>query len=161
MDFIKNTLPSITMFICSVALYLRVANVETNVEQRIENTINRLMPKSDTSRVIVAPELQSIGKYYYFDGKVIGKSVKFINQFEYDVRWPREIWDGYITVVRGKNGGNFYMWSENPITQNIEISLWVIADPHKFEIGYVGGKKDVYGQVLYPIVPIRKQTTLN
>jgi hypothetical protein len=161
MDFIKNTLPPIVMFVCSMALYVRISSVETNVEQRIENTINRLMPKIDTARRVVAPQLQGLGTYYYFTGKVTHDSKKLIHEFKYDVKWPREIWEGYVTRVKADSGAEYYMWSQTKITKGIEISVWVIADPVKWEIGYHKEMKDkIYGQILYPITPVNKPNSV-
>lgn len=162
MGFIKNYLNTATILFCSIVLYVRISTIETNVKNQIENTINRYFPKPDTSRIVKAPPLKNIGDYYYFSGKVKGKSQKFLDLFEYDPRWPREIWEGYLTVVVGNNGVDYYVWSENAITKGIELSMWTVADPQKFEIGYHKQEKDkIYGQILYPIVSIRKSTNIN
>ena len=149
-----------------ILMTFQIYSFESRLNQRIENTIQRLMPIKpipDTARIIVAPPMESIGEYYYFIGKTLNDSEKFMDQFNYTPTFPREIMEGYLTPTEAKNGAKYYIWSENKLLKGTEISIWGIkADNHVIEIGYHKKTKDkVYTSIIYPLVGAGQKININ
>lgn len=159
---VVSLIASATIVVWGFVLSNKLSTVEANVNTRIEKTIKSLMPKPDTARRPVAPKMQSKGTYYYFDGIANGKSKRWIDVFQYDVDFPTELQEGYITPAVENNGARYYIWSQNEITRGTPIVCWGIADAQKFEIGHNPNPQDkIYSYVLYPLVGVRKQLSTN
>ncbi len=161
-EYITPTINTVITLIAMTVMYNHVSNVEQHVSERIDATIISLMPKVDTAKRVIAPKLHSISNnYFYVKGITLNKSTKLINHFEYDPMWPTEIWEGYITPVKLNSGAKYYIWTSIEMKKNMEISVWVLADDRDLEIGYHSNNKEKeYTQMLFPIAPIKKPSTV-
>lgn len=157
-DFLLKNSARLLTIVSIGLLYNYMSHTEDRVNQRIESTINRLMPQfhpKDTAKYIVARPLASKGTYHYFDGKVKGESHKMVSEYDYYPDFPIEVWNGYITLVEANNGADYFMWSEYPVKDKSDLTGWVIADSHQFQLK---GKK--YIQMIFPIVAVKKPIKL-
>ncbi len=161
-EYIFPVLNVVVMIIAITTIYNHISTIDQHVNERIEATIHRLMPNPDTSRRIVAPQLHNISNnYFYLDAKTIKDSNVMMSEYNFDPDFPTEIWEGYMTLVENTFGSKYYVWSTNKMKKGLHISVWVLADPTKFELGKHTEKKDkVYVQMVFPIVPIKKPSNI-
>lgn len=102
---------------------------------------------------VKTPNLGTKGSFIYFDGKFEGAQKKMTNHYEYDPKYPDEIFDGYIILAKNNNGNEYWIWSrkDNLDLSDREIKGWFFTD----NLANFENKKNQYLQILYPVVEKR------
>lgn len=137
-DDIKNSINS--------SQYNLLMGQQKKVEKKVEI-------KEDSIRIITAT-LPIKGDLVFFEGKMIEEGVKLRDVFEWqaDDPLPAEIWNGYIHLIKSKNGGRYYLWADWKIPKtDANIKGWFTTFTHmKFDV--IQGKGEEYVNLLVPVV---------
>jgi hypothetical protein len=117
-------------------------------------------PKNDTITIIKTETatLQVKNKFVFVTGQLDKKSYKFIDKFDYNTDYPKEIYEGYITKITTTFGGKYYVWTKNDLSNgdlSISMTGWFFTDDgNKFQEldPSVKTPKPEYLQLIYPVV---------
>lgn len=144
----------------TVVLMKKVDDTPKLVEIQIDSAVQKIyiaLKQGKNPGKVKTAALQHKGNFYYFEGKVQGKSFRINDNYDYDVTYPNDVWDGYLTYVVANNGTEYYLWSESKIEgKNDKLAGWFLSDGLcKFQHTI---KQDTsYLDVIYPIV--RRRTS--
>ncbi len=98
----------------------------------------------------VTATLQTSGNFVYFEGTLTSEKFRFRDKFEYDTRYPTEIYQGWLILAESKAKGKFFLWNRNePPNLSIPIQGWFFGD--NLSVFGTNENKE-FCQVLYPIV---------
>lgn len=111
--------------------------------QKISKALN--MTAEDTVIIKVPDNLTIKKDMVYFEGETIDKSIQISKSFKYNPDYPREFWDGYLTLSKSSSGGKYFIWSSQEILEK-NISGWFMVSIGKWQ-----NEKD-YIQAIIPIV---------
>jgi hypothetical protein len=116
--------------------------------ERISKVLN--IPVKDTVKIttIKTVNLQNSGNFIYLDCKVIGPVKRLRDDYTYDMKYPSEVYDGYVFPVQSQQGGKYFVWTtQDSVSQDKRITGFFMADNlSRFQAG------KEYLQILFPIV---------
>lgn len=138
----------------SLTNILLIGAIITNI--LLYNTIKQMSPfikKTEPSKISEKPVSTTLNvksEFIYFEGNIIEDGKKIDDIYQFDTKYPNEIWNGYVSLSESYNGDKYFIWSKNKLLKSdiIKIKGWFVSNSNKWQIN---DTKD-YCQVLYPIV---------
>jgi len=108
--------------------------------------------KKDTVVKTITAKLQNSKNFIYFQGKIIGESFKMKDSYTYNIKYPSEVYEGFLTHVVANDNGEYFVWSKSEINKSTlskEFKGWFFTDGlASFQLN----DEKKYLQLLYPVV---------
>jgi len=134
----------------------KIDKVPTEVSVQVDSSVQKIYKAIKEAhkpvKVVTANLQHKGGAFFYFEGKLKEKSIKITDNYQYDVNYPNEVWDGYWTYAEGTNGTEFYVWSAEKLEMvDRNLAGWFLTDGLNV-IEHIIKRDTAYLQVIYPIV---------
>lgn len=135
-----------------LSIFIQIGNIQKsneNVVVAIPDTIIKTITKTKTVTV------NANNKLIYIDGSLYGKTYKLVDKFKYDPKYPKVIYNGYITKIKDRSGAKYYFWSEDGKNEpNEVVDGWYFTDSgSKFqELDPTNPSDPDYMEIIYKIV---------
>ncbi len=141
--------------VISLVINIALINEIKDLPDRISSALNTGVKgvPTDSVKSAVAPKLEQTGKFIYFEGTALSESCKISDSYGFVTQLPQEINDGYFTLCKSSNDGNYFIWSKNKIIideSNFKLNLikgWFFSDGRSYQ-----HVEEKYYQSLFPIV---------
>lgn len=82
----------------------------------------------------------------YFSGELTSNQIQISETYKYNPDYPKEFWDGWLTLAISDGGGKYFIWSSKKINNIQKIDGWFMLSNGNWQ-----NEKD-YLQALIPIV---------
>lgn len=115
-----------------------------SLPNKISEALN--LPDKDTITITVADKLKVKNDMVYFSGELTSKQNQISEKYNYNPDYPKEFWDGWLTLAISDGGGKYFIWSSKKIDNIKKIDGWFVISNGNWQ-----NEKD-YLQVLIPIV---------
>lgn len=143
-------------FVC-ILMVILIINIRDLPHKMAAQMSPDMLPDTVRETVVVTEtaRLETKSDFLYIDCKTIDKSFKINDKFEYSIKYPKEIFSGYLTKIQDRQGGKYYLWTKQDLEMdNLALCGYYFTDNITSfqEVNPIDKDKCEYLQVVYPVV---------
>jgi hypothetical protein len=152
----------ITALVACAATNVIVCYQIRSIPEEIAIAVKAYFPDSVKVPEIQTARVEQLGNLVYLDGRVAHTSFRIRDHYSYNTSFPSEIWNGYLTAVKGSKGEDFYVWTQEPYAEQEadfrrRVDGWFIAQGHSFW----GKEPDLQKKAPQMLIPVTAKQWCN
>lgn len=135
-----KTYYAFVLFVIGFACYTAGIFILSYQLHTLDSSYTNTLPDIEVEPCITVVEaipLHTQASLVHFEGKVVGASKPWPKGNEYDITFPQEIRDGYLTLIAERvDKSTYLLWTENNAFNNAgaDIKFWGFTDSiHRLE----------------------------